>query len=288
VAQIVVGGLAMGCIYALVSLGFLITYKSAGVLNFAYGEFMMLGAYFAITFYTKAHLPMWLTFLLVLAATGVLGVVFHYLVYAPLKGRSETTFIIGTIGLGIGLQSLALVVWGPFPYSLPPLGGAKPLNFLGVAMAPQNLFIFFTTAMLVTGLWWLYARTGLGWKMQAVAQDSEAATLQGVDTERVILLTWIVSTMVASVAGFLIAPLFFVSATMGFSVMLKAFIAAIIGGFGSLQGAIVGALGVGVAEALMAGYVSTQNKDILMFVLLILVLLFRPQGLFGEKIGEKV
>jgi branched-chain amino acid transport system permease protein len=286
--QLLISGLSIGCIYSLASLGFIITYKSVGILNFAYGEMVTLGAYFATTFIVAAGLPMIVGFLLMMIAMTGVGVAFVYGVYRPLSTKPVRTVVIATIGVSIALQALVLLVWGPYPKSLPMLGSPRPLKFLGMAVLPHNLYIFAITVVVVALLWWIYSRTSIGWKMQAVAQDAEAARLMGINVGGIILFTWVLSAWLGGLAGFLVAPLFFINMGVGFAVMLKAFAACIIGGFGSLQGALVGGLFVGVAETLLAGYVSSAYKDVLAFGLLILVLLFLPRGFFGEKIGEKV
>ena len=286
--QLLVSGLAIGCIYSLASLGFVITYKSVGILNFAYGEMITLAAYFAATFVTSMGMPVVLGLVMVLLAMMPVGVGFAYGVYRPLRNKPVRTVVIATIGVSIALQALFLIVWGPYPRSVPNLGGAKALHFSGIAILPHNLYIFGITIVVLTLLYLFYARTSVGWKMQAVAQDAEAARLMGVNVDFIILVTWLLSAGLAGLAGFLLAPLFFVTTTVGFAVMLKAFAACIIGGFGSLQGAVIGGLFVGVAETFLAGYVSSAYKDVLTFALLIIVLIVLPQGLFGEKIGEKV
>jgi branched-chain amino acid transport system permease protein len=171
---------------------------------------------------------------------------------------------------------------------MPALGGSNPIDILGLSVLPQHLYIFGITFVVVALLWLLYSKSTLGWKMQAVAQDAEAARLMGINTDLIIVFTWVLSAALGGLAGFLLAPLFFISVTVGFTSMLKAFAACIIGGLGSLPGALVGGLFIGVAESLLAGYVSSAYKDVLTFAVLIVVLLFMPQGLFGEKIGEKV
>ena len=286
--QLLISGLAIGCIYSLASLGFVITFKSVGILNFAYGEMLTLAAFLAATFVVSAKVPLVLGGVLVLIAMMGVGVAFAYAVYRPLRNKPVRTVVIATIGVSIALQALMLLIWGPYPKSVPALGSSSPIHLLGVSILPHNLYIFAITIVAVVLLYLLYGKTSIGWKMQAVAQDAEAARLMGINVNYVIVFTWVLSALFGGLAGFLMAPLFFVTTTVGFAVMLKAFAACIIGGFGSLEGAIIGGLFVGVAESLLAGYVSSAYKDVLTFGLLIIILLVMPQGLFGEKIGEKV
>lgn len=287
-AQLLISGLAIGCIYSLVSLGFVITYKSMNILNFAYGEVVTLGAYLGTTFVVGSKLPILLGLILDLIAMMAIGVAFAYVVYRPLRNKPVRTVVIATIGVSIAIQALVLLIWGPYPKSMPALGGSEPVRLLGLSILPQHLYIFIITAATVFILWLLYSKTTIGWKMQAVAQDAEAARLMGINTDLVIVLTWILSATLGGLAGFLLAPLFFINVTVGFAAMLKAFAACIIGGMGSFQGALLGGLFIGVAESFLAGYVSSAYKDALTFGVLIVVLLLLPQGLFGEKIGEKV
>lgn len=287
-AQLLISGLAIGCIYSLVSLGFVITYKSMNVLNFAYGEVVTLGAYFGTTLVVGANLPIVVGLIVDLVAMAAVGVAFAYLVYRPLRNKPVRTVVIATIGVSIAVQALVLVLWGVYPKSMPALGGSQPISVLGLSVLPQHLYIFGFTIATVLLLWLLYSKTTTGWKMQAVAQDAEAARLMGINTDAIIVFTWVLSALLGGLAGFLLAPLFFISVTVGFVAMLKAFAACIIGGLGSFQGAMVGGLFIGVAESLLAGYVSSAYKDALTFGVLIVVLLLMPQGLFGEKVGEKV
>jgi len=286
--QLLISGLAIGCIYSLASLGFVITYKSVGILNFAYGEMVSVGAYLAATFVVSVGVPLVMGLVLVLIAMVGVGVAFAYGVYNPLRNKPVRTVVMATIGVSIALQALMLLLWGPYPKSLPVLGSTSPIRLGGTAILPHNIYIFGFTIVSVVLLYLLYGRTSVGWRMQAVAQDAEAARLMGINVTSIIVITWVLSAMFAGLAGFLLAPLFFITTSVGFAVMLKAFAACIIGGFGSLEGAIVGGLFVGVAESLLAGYVSTAYKDVLTFGVLIAILILMPQGLFGEKIGEKV
>jgi branched-chain amino acid transport system permease protein len=286
--QLLFSGLAMGCIYTLASLGFVITYKSVGILNFAYGEIMTIGAYLATTFVVVAKLPLMVGLVLVLISMVGVGIAFAYGVYRPLRDKPVRTVVVATIGVSIALQALVLLIWGPYPKSLPPMGSPDPIDFFGVSILPHNLWILVITLLAVLLLHLLYEKTSIGWKMQAVAQDAEAAQLMGINVNTVVIFTWVLSAFFGGLAGFLVAPLFFVTASVGFAAMLKAFAACIIGGFGSIQGAIAGGLFVGISEALLAGYVSSAYKDVLTFGLLIIVLIVLPQGIFGEKIGEKV
>ena len=287
-AQIIISGLAMGCIYALVALGSIIIFKSTNLLNFAQGELVMFAAYLGVTTSTRLELPLSIAMAVTVVLCGLMGMLFELICYRPLRGKPGSTVIIATIGVSIALQNLATIVWGPYPLSMPLFGGSDPITLLGVALLPQNIVIMVFTFTLLALLFSMYSKSSIGRMMQATAQDTEAARLMGIKVNRIILVTFVLSGVLAGSAGFLLGPLFLVNCTVGFSAMLKGWSASIIGGFGNLEGAVLGALFLGVVEALTAGYVSTAYKDAIAFAILILVLLVAPQGFFGEKIGEKV
>jgi branched-chain amino acid transport system permease protein len=286
--QLVVNGLAMGCIYALVALGFLLIYQAVGALNFAQGELVMLGGFLGISLALGLKLPLPLAFLLTILLMAAIGWLFQRVAYYPLRNRPFAAVIISTVGVGIALRNGAQLIWGPNPLSFPGLFGAEPIRVAGTTILPQHLFIIAVTLLLLAAQYWFFTRTALGRQLQATAQDAEMARLMGIPVGRMIAATFMLSAAMAGVAGLLLAPVFFVTTDMGGMVMLKAFVASIIGGFGSIPGAIVGALFVGVMETFVAAYVSSAYKDAFAFLILILVLFVAPRGLFGEKISEKV
>jgi branched-chain amino acid transport system permease protein len=286
--QLVVNGLAMGCIYALVALGFLLIYQAVGALNFAQGELVMLGGFLGITLALGLKLPLLVAFLLTILLMAVVGWLFQRVAYYPLRNRPFAAVIISTVGVSIALRNAAQIIWGPNPLSFPGPFGAEPLRIAGTSVLPQHLFIIVVTLLLLAAQYWFFTRTALGRQLQATAQDAEMARLMGIPVGRMIGATFMLSAAMAGVAGLLLAPVFFVTTDMGGMVMLKAFVASIIGGFGSIPGAIVGALFVGVMETFVAAYVSSAYKDAFAFLILLLVLFVAPRGLFGEKISEKV
>jgi branched-chain amino acid transport system permease protein len=205
-----------------------------------------------------------------------------------LRKKPVITVIVSTIGVSMFLKNIARIIWGPQPIYFSGLFGENTIQVGTIFVDPQNLLIIVVTSCLVVFQYYFFAKTPLGRQMQATAQDQEAASLMGIKVSRMIALTFIYSSMLAAVAGVLLAPIFFVSADMGANLGLKAFAASIIGGFGSVPGAIIGGLFLGVFEILCAAYVSTLYKDAFAFVILILILAFMPRGLFGEKISTKV
>lgn len=286
--QILLGGVTIGCVYALVALGFTLTIAAAGIVNFAYSEWVTWGAYLGVTFAGPLGLPLWLALVLAVAGTAAIGYAFQRLVFAPLEGRHFLTTVVATVGVGIAMQSGAILLWGPYALSLRPFFGSQAVSLGGVAVLPHSLLVIALTVALILGLNRLLTRTAVGLRLQAAAQDPEAARLMGIPLRRMRTLAYCVSAALAGLAGFLVAPLFVVTAGLGFAAMLKGFAATILGGWGNLQGAVLGGVLIGLIEALTAGYLSTAYKDAISFTIIILVLVVRPQGLFGERIAVKL
>ncbi len=286
-AQSLVTGIATGCVYALLALGFVLVYQATGVVNFAAGQMVMLGAFVGATVIGSAALGPLLGWMLALPAMAVLGILFFWLVYRPLQGSPIVTIIVGTIAVGIIIQNVAQAVWGVVPISLASPFGTAQLSLAGVPVAAHTLATIGLTALVVFGLWALLYRTGLGTALRAVAQDPETAQLMGIDTARAYAVTWGLAGLLAGLAGLLLGPIWFVDSAMGDPLALKAFAATIIGGFGSVPGAVVGGIFVGLAEVLGATYISSTYKDALVFLAMIAVLILRPSGLFGEAGGDR-
>ena len=283
-------GLSIGGVYALVALGIAMIYRSTGVTNFAQGDITMLGAYVLFLFSEGLKLPYLLSFILALLVMGVFGLLFELGVYFPLRNRSYLPVIIATIGAGILFQNGALVIFGSQPQKVRPIidvGGGGGITLGGVFLDYQYLVIFGVTVVLVAFQYLFFEYSSLGKKMQATAQDKVMAQLLGIPIAFMIALTFIYSTLLGGLAGMLVAPIFFVTHKLGISLGLKAFAATICGGFGNVLGAIIGGLAIGVVESLGAAYISPVYKDAFPFMLLLIFLLFRPQGIFGEKVAEK-
>lgn len=286
--QLVTAGISMGAVYAIVALSFVLLYNSAKALNFALGEFVMIGAFLVLTFESGLGLNPWLAAILGITVTGLLGVVFERFVYHPLRDRPALTFGIATVAIGIILQNAALIIWGPNPRGMRPLVGASTINIFNAVVTPQHLFIGAVTLLLLGVLYFLFFKTRLGRKLRATAQDQEMAQMMGVNVNVMLAGTFALASSLAGVAGWLLAPVIFVYPSMGVAVLLKAFVAVVIGGFGSIPGAVVGGVLYGLLEVLVAGYLSSAYRDVILFSILIAVLLVRPQGLFGETISEKL
>jgi branched-chain amino acid transport system permease protein len=285
--QLLATGLAMGSIYALVALGFVLIFNAVNVVNFAQGEFVMVPAFVAVWLISFLKIPFPFAYLLTLIFMAIFGIVFQRVAYYPLRNRSFLPVIISTIGVSIFLKNAAQLVFGAEPQLMPRPTSSNVLNLRGVCIDPQHVVIIVVTLILLVLQHLFFERTSLGKKMQATAQDKEMARLLGVRVSRMIVLTFVYSSMLGAVAGMLIGPIFYVSKEMGAMLGLKAFCSTIVGGFGSIPGAILGGLFLGVIEVFSSYYISSAYRDAFAFIILILVLLFRPQGFFGEKIAEK-
>jgi len=287
VFQLLFTGLGIGAIYALVALGFVLIYRATNVVNFAQGQFAMLGGYGMVITTVTLGLPYWLGILITLILMGVVGALFNLGVYYPLRFRSFLPVVISTIGASILITNLVLALYGPEPTTLPGLTDFPGFSLGPVFFDSQYVAIIIISLILVLLQYLFFEHTLLGKKLQAVSQDKEMASLLGIKVSAMIMLTFVYSAILGGIAGILVAPILFVSVGLGAQIALKALAATIIGGFGDVAGAILGGLAIGVVETFGAYYVSVPYKDAFAFVLLFLFLLLRPQGIFGEKIAEK-
>lgn len=285
--ELIVTGLALGCIYALLALGFVLILNASGAINFAQGELVMVGGFIVVWLLSDLAVPWYAVLLFGFATIVILGWSLERFAFRPLKGKPFVTVFISTIGFGIVLRNIALVVWGPSPRTLPPLFG-DVVRAGAVVISTQHLFVIGITLLLFLALQAFFFRTMTGRMMRAQAQDEEAARLMGVPTGRMMTLTFILSSLLAGLAGFLLAPTFFISPDMGHLVILKLFIAVVIGGFGSVPGAILGGIFLGLIEVLAAAYISSMYKDVIAFAVLMLFLFVKPDGILGEAVSEKV
>ncbi len=285
--QLLFTGLGVGSIYALVALGFVLIVRATNVVNFAQGDFAMLGAFAMVVFAVDMGLPYWLSIIFALAAIMAFGALFNLSVYYPLRNRGLLPVIISTIGASILMQNGMLTAYGPQPQTLP--GAFSSPGFLlgPVFLDSQYLLILVVTFLLVLLQYFFFEYTLLGKKMQATSQDKEMASLLGIPVAWMIMLTFIYSAFLGGLAGILVGPILFVSVGMGGAIALKAFAATIVGGVGNVIGAIVGGLALGVVETYGAAYISVPYKDAFAFLVLLLFLMVRPEGIFGEKIAEK-
>lgn len=284
--QVLASGLAMGCIYALIGLGFILIYNATSGLNFAQGELVMLAAF---VFYSMigTGAPYGAAALITVGLMAASGFIFQRLLFYPVRDRSFLAFIIVTIGFSIFARNLALLIWGPYPLKVPSFFEQSVVNVGTVVLAPEHLFIIAVTMIVLLAQYWLFFFTDLGRRLRATAQNAEVAQLMGIRSGQMIALTFVLSTLLTGVAGVLLAPIFLVDTEMGLNLILKAFIAVIIGGFGSVPGAVVGGIIIGLLEILIAVFISSVYKDAIVFLVLIFFLIVFPQGIFGERIAER-
>lgn len=285
--QLLVNGLAIGSVYALAATGFVIVYSATGVVNFASGQFVMFGTFAGVAMLINAQLPWPFAYGAALAVMALFGVLFFIAVYLPLRRSPVVTIIIGTVAISITMQNAALLTFGSWPFRLPSPVEGSTLMLGSAIISTHALGVVGVTAIMVAGLWVLFNRTSAGVGMRAVAQDIQAAQLMGLKVNRLLALSWVLAAVLAGVAGLMLGPMWFADVNMGDPIALKAFAATIIGGFGSLPGAVVGGLFVGLSEVLGASYISSTYKDLISFGIMIVFLLVRPQGVFGEKIQDR-
>lgn len=286
--QITISGLAMGGIYALIALGYVFVWNTMAIVNFAAGEFVTFAAYiFVATFITQLGLPFFPALALTALVMAVLGAGFSRVVFARLQKQRTLVAIIATVGFGIFLKELARIIYGPEPLIYTGPFGDNMLSLGGIKIGWQQLLILLVVVALTIVQAIVLRRTMLGKVMRAVAVDRDTAALMGIPVQKVLAGTFAYSSVLAALAGMLLAPLFFVTTEMGSLVGLKGFVAMIIGGFGSIPGAILGGLILGVTENWSSYLLSSMYKDVIAFVLLLLFLGFRPQGLIPERNADR-
>lgn len=289
VLQLLLAGVAQGCVYALVALGFVLIYKATETVNFAQGDLMMLGGFFALTASVIWGWPYWATILFAVVAMAAVGMLAERLVLRPVLGQPAFTVVMITIGVGYVLRGVVTMVpgWGTETHRIPTPFSEELWRFGGVVLPVQQLMVIGMTAALCAALFLFFRFSTLGVAMQATSQNQLAAYYMGIPVRRVNMMIWGLSAGVAAFAGILLAPVTFVHSNMGL-IGLKAFPAAVVGGFGSVPGSIVGGLIIGVVEALAGFYLPEGFKDVAAYVVVLIVLLVWPSGIFGETGRKKV
>ncbi|MBR1221221.1 branched-chain amino acid ABC transporter permease [Bradyrhizobium sp. U87765 SZCCT0131] len=285
--QFLMSGLTVGAVYALVALGFTLIYNASDVVNFAQGEFVMLGGMVTV-FVSAAGVPLPLAALVAVAATIGVGLLLYALAIAPARGASPVTLIIITIGASILLRGAAQVLFDKQFHKLPSFSGDTPVNVLGAAVQPQSFWVLGGAAVIVLLLYAFLERTVLGKAVLATAANRLAARLVGINTTTVMALAFGGSAAIGAIAGILITPITLTSYDAGTLLALKGFAAAMLGGMGNPLGAVAGGLLLGLLEALAAGYISSTYKDAFAFIVILVVLFAMPQGLFGRRAVERV
>ena len=287
--QTMLGGLAIGCIYSLIALGISMIIRATDILHFAQGEMLMIGSMMSISAFHLQNVPFGFVLLTGIIGGGLVSMLIELVVYRTLRRRRVALInvMIATLGVSIVLQNVARLVWGSEPLRYPTLFASKGLVVAGFAVSPQLVWIVLLSALIMAALIVFFRYTRLGIAMQAAAQDPDVARLMGISVDRTTTYTFAVSGMMAGAAGVLLGSLFFASFNMGFLIGIKAFVAATLGGLGSVAGAMVGGLVFGLIETFSGMLISTAYKDAVGMVVLIVILLFVPTGLLTRS-GREV
>jgi len=285
--QFLVSGLTVGAVYALVALGFTLVYNASDVVNFAQGEFVMLGGMVTV-FAVAAGVPLPLAAVLAVCVAIVVGLLLYWLAIEPARDASPVTLIIITIGASILLRGAAQILFDKQFHKLPSISGDTPVNLLGATIQPQSFWVLGGTAVIVLLLYVFLEKTVLGKAVLATAANKLAARLVGINTMTVMALAFGGSAAIGAVAGILITPITLTSYDVGTMLALKGFAAAMLGGMGNPLGAVAGGLLLGLLEAFGVGYISSTYKDAFAFIVILLVLFAMPQGLFGRRTVERV
>ena len=285
--QFLLSGITVGAVYALVALGFTIIYNASDVVNFAQGEFVMLGG--MITFFAHAAgLPLPLAALIAIIVTAGIGVALNKLAIEPARGAPVVSLIIITIGASIFIRGATQLVFDKQIHRVPAFSGDQPILIGGATILPQSLWVIAGALAVFVCLWLFFTRTLIGRAVLATANNRIAAQLVGINTNYVMTLSFAMSAAIGALAGVLVTPITLTSYDVGLALALKGFAAAMLGGMGNPKGALVGGLLLGVLEAMTAGYISSQYKDAAAFVVILAVLFAMPQGLFGRKSTDRV
>lgn len=285
--QFLLSGVTVGAVYALVALGFTIIYNASDVVNFAQGEFVMLGGMITV-FAHAAGAPLPLAALAAVLATAGLGVAMNKLAIEAARGAPVVSLVIITIGASIFIRGAAQLIFDKQIHSFPAFSGDDPIRIIGATILPQSLWVIGGAFAVFVGLWLFFTRTLLGRAVLATSNNRLAAQLVGINTPFVMTLSFALSAGIGALAGVLMTPITMTSYDVGLSLALKGFAAAMLGGMGNPKGALVGGLCLGLLEGLTAGYLSSQYKDAAAFIVILAVLFFMPQGLFGRKSTDRV
>ena len=288
ILQYILSGFSTGAIYALIGIGFSIIYNATGIINFAQGEFVMLGGMLTLFFLELLKLPLWAAIPCAILASSVIGLLFERLAIRPLKLPTPINLVIITIGGSILMRGLAMLVWGKDTHSLQPFSGEEPIMISGATILPQHLWIIGITIVIIALNKFYFYHTISGKAMRACSYNRRAASLVGIDVKRMVLFSFIISSAMGAVAGIIVAPLTMTAYDVGVMLGLKGFCAAILGGMSSGITTVIGGLILGILESLGAGLISSGYKDAISFIILLIILFIRPQGLFGKADSERV
>ena len=288
VIQQIIFGISVGATYSLVALGFSMQFRAMNLLNFAHGESFTMGAFIGLLCHVFLKLPLLLSWLITMGACGVIGVVIEFVAIRPLYKAPPLNLFICSIGLAMVLRQVWNILTGAVAYKFPPTFGEEPVNVGGISVVPEQLWVIGMAVLLMFGFEQFLKKTRMGKAMRAVAQDPYTASLMGISVLRMKSMVYAVSTMLGGAAGILFAPLAYVTFDMGLWNGIKGFICAIFGGIGSIPGAILGGFLLGLIEQFNSSYISSLYKDVISFLILIIVIAVRPKGLMFRSRREKV
>ena len=287
-SQFFFSGLTTGSIYAIIAIGFGVVHNASGIMNLLQCEFVTLGGMITVTLYSFVGIPLPVSIPLSIITVTLIGAFFERSAIRTARSQQIIVLIFITIGASIFVRGLALTVWGSDPFVLPPFSGNRPIHILNATIVPQNLWVLTVTILVVVTLYFFFKKSLTGKAMRAASCNKQAAALSGISVNRMVLLSFAMSGGLGAVAGIIIAPITTTSYDVGFMLGLKGFSAAVLGGYGSMPGAVLGGLLLGVTESLATGIVSSAYKNAVAFIILLLVLFIRPSGLLGEPVAERV
>ena len=280
--QYLITGITVGSIYAMVAVGFNIIYNVTEIINFAQGEFVMLGGLTMVSLHVGLGLPLIAAFPATILIVTLVGMLLDRLAISPIRRPTVLSLIIATIAASILLKGTAMFIWGKDPYDLPAFSGRNPINFLGAVIQPQYFWVIGFLILTVIVLTLFFEKTILGKAMSACADNPDAASLVGINVKRMILLSFALSAAIGAVAGIVVTPISLMEYDRGAMLAVKGFGAAVLGGLGSFPGAVIGGLILGAIESLGAGLISSGYKDAFALIVLMFVLFYKPSGIFGD------
>jgi branched-chain amino acid transport system permease protein len=287
--QQIINGLTIGSIYALIALGYTMVYGILKIVNFAHGDIFMLGSFIGLFFVQVMDLPIYLAFILAAVITGIIGIIIERFAYRPLRMADRIVPLISAMGVSIFLSNFAQKIWGAETHSFPSSFAIKTFNIGGMTLSSMQLLILIMSVLLMLGLHLFVNKTNIGIAMRATSMSITNAKLMGINVNFIIMLTFAIGSALAACAGIMVGIYYdAVYPTMGYMAGMKAFTAAVLGGIGSIPGAVIGGVILGVVENLGGAYISSQYQDIIAFVILILILIIRPTGILGKKEINKV
>lgn len=281
--QLLIGSITSGTLYGVVAIGFVLLWQTSQTINFAQGDFVMVPMFVMLGLYVVAGLPFWISFFVTIIASGLMGYLFERLLVRKLWDGGTLVIIVGTLGLSGILVNGMQIIATPQTLFFPPNFSQDPIEAMGVHFTAEDIGNFVVIAAMTLSLHFWIKKSKMGKAMQAVAQSRETAILMGIDVRKIIIIVFVLNSVIAGIAGILAAPVFFVSCRVGGYLGIKAFMAAVIGGFNRIHGALVGGLAIGIAETFSAAYISTAYRDVFAMILLVIVLLIKPEGILGIK-----